>query len=766
MILLAEAAPVGVRTFTVDVLALVESLPKVMLGALVGLVQLTAVLVPAVAGLYLVIRRRYVLFMLCLLAVAIAAASMALLSGLVDQSIPHDELGFARIDSWFIGSQFPSSSYLAGLTAALVAASPWLARVWRRAGWVLILATVVARALTATEVPLRNAMMLTIGAAAGSAALLIIGAPRRRLDPETIRYALWRNGLDVDNLSPVDGPEGGATFVGRDAEGTPIMARALGRDQRDSDLLLRLWHGLTVKGLSNEAPISARRAVEHEALAMGLFTAAGARAPTPLAVVDTPDEAAVLAVSFDGGQRMSRLDRSGVSDAVLDDLWSQVALLQRRRFAHRSLNASTILVLDDRCTLADLRYADFSASDEVLGADVAEAIVSTSCIVGVERALAHAVEALSTEELARAAPLVQRAVLSSKTRSAVRESEKSSGLPKDALLDDVRDRLADAAGVEQIVVQPVQRITLKGTVALVGGLVLGAYLLNLASNWDEIWDAFTTADLVYVPPIIGLMITTYLTGALTLMGATTAELSFTRTSAVMFGQSFLNRFTPANAGGMAMRIRYLQLNGQDVTVATATIGLTSVASGVAQALMIVVFLIWGGASDRFSDFSFPSTGVVLVIVTVIGLVGWSVLASTWGRARIRPWIGEAYGRVRESFGEVLRSPRQLTRLMGGAILGKLATVIAFWLSVLAFDVTMSFPKAGALYMIAGTIGAAVPTPGGVGGVEAALTAALISFGVDNATAAAIVLLFRTLTFWLPTIPGYFFMRYCQRTGIV
>ncbi len=133
---------------------------------------------------------------------------------------------------------------------------------------------------------------------------------------------------------------------------------------------------------------------------------------------------------------------------------------------------------------------------------------------------------------------------------------------------------------------------------------------------------------------------------------------------------------------------------------------------------------------------------------------------------LRPWLGDAYERVSESFGEVLRSPRQLTRLMGGSILNKLANVIAFWLSVLAFDVDMGFAKAGALYMIANTIGSAVPTPGGVGGVEAALTAAPISFGVDNATAAAIVLLFRTLTFWLPTIPGYFFMRYTQRAGIV
>ena len=60
----------------------------------------------------------------------------------------------------------------------------------------------------------------------------------------------------------------------------------------------------------------------------------------------------------------------------------------------------------------------------------------------------------------------------------------------------------------------------------------------------------------------------------------------------MFGQSFLNRFTPMNAGGMAMRIRYLQKGGTDVAVATAAVGLTSLASGVVQVSFIVFFFLW------------------------------------------------------------------------------------------------------------------------------------------------------------------------------
>jgi uncharacterized protein (TIRG00374 family) len=234
----------------------------------------------------------------------------------------------------------------------------------------------------------------------------------------------------------------------------------------------------------------------------------------------------------------------------------------------------------------------------------------------------------------------------------------------------------------------------------------------------------------------------------------------------MFGQSYLNRFTPANAGGMAMRVRYLQLNGLDTAVSASAIALTSGASGVAQVVTIVVFLIWGGSSDKLSDFEFPDIGTIVVVILVVGLIATLFMITRFGRTVIWPWVSSAMSKVRESIGDLLKRPGKLGQLFGGALLGKLANVVSFWASMQAFGVDISFPKAGAMYIIATTIGSAVPTPGGVGGVEAALTAALIAYGVDNATAAAIVLFFRTLTFWLPTIPGYGFFRYTQAKGIV
>ena len=759
LVLLAWLAPNGLRTFGVDVLNLVDSLPRTLVEGLLGVVQLVAIVLPGAVVLGLLWRRAWALLGILAAAAALAAASMALLSSHVAASIPISQIGFDRYRSWLVGGQFPSSTYLAGATAAMVAAGPWLSRRWRRAGWVFIAAAVAARVLTATEVPIRVGMLLTLGAAAGSLALVLLGGPRRRLDAAVLVSALDPMGIDPSGLRPGPDDEGVPTFRATAPDGRGLVVKAAGRDQRDGDLLIGLWQRLTLRGLGDDLPRrSPRAAAAHEALALGLFGTAGASVPTPLAVTRTEDEVALLVTSLVPGRRLADLAPEELTDDLLDSLLAQVALLQHRRMAHRRLDPDHVIVDGATTTLTDLRWADLDASDEVLGAEVAEVLAALAAVVGDERAVAAAVRSLPVDQRARAVPLVQAPVLTPGTRRALKGDK--------GAITRLRDHLAEASGVEDVTLAPVSRVTVKGTVSLVGSVVLGYYLISLATDWQDIWDAFRDADLSYILPILVLTLGTYFTGALSLLGAVTTRLGLLRTTAVMLGQSFLNRFTPANAGGMAMRLRYLQLNGVETPVAAAAIGLTSAASGVAQAVLIVVFLVWGGASDRLSDFSLPDVSSILIPVLVIGVVVTVVLYSGWGRRVVRPWVQGAVAKVRANLAELARDPRRLAMLMGGAVLGKLCNITSFWLSTLAFGVDISYAKAGALFMIANTIGSAVPSPGGVGGIEAALTAVLISYGVESGTAAAVVLFYRTLTFWLPTVPGWGFLQYTQRKGIV
>jgi undecaprenyl-diphosphatase len=755
LLLLAVLQNTQLAKISTDILELFSGLPDALVNGLVGLVQLLATLMPVVVVFALFRSRSWQLSLLMVLASLIAAVTMALLTGVVDASVPAEQLGFDQVDSWFIGSQYPSATYLAMLTALLVTASPWLTRSWRRAGWVFIVFVMFARILSSVEVPVRNLMLLAVGAAAGSLALVVFGAPRRRVNIGSVRAALGCAGLEIDDVQLHVGRHRTPTFAATTTDGRRLFVKVLGRDQRDSDVLLRTWRSLTLKGVGGGTPSSPRRAVDHEALAMSIVGGV-APTPTPVAVLGTTDEASVLASTFIDGVRIS--EAAEVSDALMRNLWSHVAQLQQRRLAHGTLDATNVMVDGDRVTLVDFAKANIDADDATLGADVAELLASLTLLVGVDRAVAGAAVELPVDVLERAVPLLQAAVLSTDTRRAYKD--------RNDLLDSLRDAAAAQAELEQVELAPVRRITIGGAVSLVGSLVLVWYVVNLASNWDQTWEAFTSADLLYAVPIILMMISTYFSGAMSLIGATTIDLIYTRTVAVMFGQSYLNRFTPANAGGMAMRVRYLQLNGLETAVAASAIALTSGASGVAQVVTIVVFLIWGGASDKLTDFQFPDMGTIVVAILVLGLIATGLMVTRWGKTVILPWVTTALSKIKASIGDLLQRPGKLGQLFGGALLGKLANVVSFWASMLAFGIDISFPKAGAMYIIATTIGSAVPTPGGVGGVEAALTAALIAYGVDNATAAAIVLFFRTLTFWLPTIPGYGFFRYTRAKGIV
>ncbi|HTO01285.1 MAG TPA: lysylphosphatidylglycerol synthase transmembrane domain-containing protein, partial [Microthrixaceae bacterium] len=172
------------------------------------------------------------------------------------------------------------------------------------------------------------------------------------------------------------------------------------------------------------------------------------------------------------------------------------------------------------------------------------------------------------------------------------------------------------------------------------------------------------------------------------------------------------------------------------------------------------------ASDQLSNFELPSATKTLGLILIVGIVVGAIAMSGWGKRVIIPKVRQALGPAVASLATLSRQPGKMGLLFGGSALAKLATIMAFAATADAFGVDLSFARLGAVYMIANTIGSAVPTPGGVGGIEAALTAALISAGVDSATAGAVVLVFRLFTFWLPTLPGWMCLRRAQRTGIV
>ena len=70
------------------------------------------------------------------------------------------------------------------------------------------------------------------------------------------------------------------------------------------------------------------------------------------------------------------------------------------------------------------------------------------------------------------------------------------------------------------------------------------------------------------------------------------------------------------------------------------------------------------------------------------------------------------------------------------------------------------------YLAASVAAAAVPTPGGLGSVDAALVFTLVTAGASVPLATSAVLGFRIVTVWLPLVPGALVLALLVRRKVI
>jgi uncharacterized protein (TIRG00374 family) len=113
--------------------------------------------------------------------------------------------------------------------------------------------------------------------------------------------------------------------------------------------------------------------------------------------------------------------------------------------------------------------------------------------------------------------------------------------------------------------------------------------------------------------------------------------------------------------------------------------------------------------------------------------------------------------------DIAQRPLKLAEGIGGATLVTLGYILCLEVSVRAVGSHAQFAAVAVVFLTGQAIGSVVPTPGGLGAIEIALSGGLSTIAhVPTAFAVSAVLLFRLLTFWLPIPFGWAAMNYLQR----
>lgn len=748
--------PAQARSVAVDLVELVNQLPGWIRDLILGTTQLLALAVPV--ALAFVLGRRARLLWTATLSACAAGLLMAALQASLDEVVPSRVLLLAERPSWVTGAAFPSGAYLAGLTAAIVVAGPVLSRGWRQVSVAGLAIAVMSRIVTAVAVPLNLAVTLALGAAIGSLALVLLGSPRRRASRQAVLTGLATAGFPAETIEPWEAKGTHARlFRATTAGGRVAFVKLLGRDERDADLILRVVRQLRVKDLDDVRPgWSSERLAAHESYSGLLLARRGVSLAEVLAAGTTADGDGLVALAPVEGTRFDQLEAEALTDDVLDEVWRQVNLIHDQGIAHRWLTTHHLMLgPGGTVTVIDMRWAAHQAHPDQMAADVAALVTSLALVVGAERSVAAADRALGRLDLEAALPLVQPLAMPSDVRVAIGG--------QDHVLPAVRDRIQAAAGDAEYQLADIERIGLRHLASLFGGVVAIYTVLAFASSWSAIRAAITDLPPEAVPTLVLLAAVPYVAGAGTLVSVVPQRLPFVEVVKLMLAQSFLNRFTPANAGGMALRVRYLQQRGADLGGAATGVALTSVASGICQAAVILLFAVWTGSSTDGLNYRAPQASTVAVVLLVISVAAGLIWLTPWGRRKVASRIETTVKQVWGTLRSLARQPGRFVTLFSTTLISKIATIGAFTESCRAMEIGVAFPRLGLLYLTASSVASAAPTPGGVGAVEAALTAALTGAGVPAAEALSAVFLFRLVTYWLPVPFGWWSLHRLQRT---
>jgi len=727
---------------------------------LIGLVQVTFV-IAAAAVVFAVLRYRRARLLAQLAAGAlIAGAALSAILYLAADKDPHSVALTTGQGSWLAGAWFPSPALFATAAAIAVALAPWLNRSWCRTTWLVLSTMVGARLVTGTVLPVELLLALAVGVTVGASVLVAFGVPDKRMGPNGVAEALRSAGLPTTVVEPANvRTKGSRPFVAVTNDGRWLFIKALGSDQRDADLLYRVYRFARLRNVGDTWPAaSVIRAVERQALVGMSAERAGVQVPSVVRVIRAGRGTALLVMERVSGTSLGDFPPWTISDELLQRLWAEVESLHRAGIAHRGLRAANVMVEGDaEPWLTDFSFSELSASQRQKDLDIAELLASLATMVGAERAVSGAAAVIGPEALAAAVPLLQPLALSAATRHAIGRT--------DGLLSGTRAAATAASGLSEQPLARLQRVRLKSLLAIVAAAGAFYFILPQLAHVGSSWQALQSAHWAWLPVVLAASALTYLASAAALISAVPGPIPFWPTTLTQAASSFVNRVSPANVGGMALNARFLQKRGVPPGAGIAAVGVNALMGAVAHLVLMVIFFTLAGHELAHTFKLPPPSKLLLILAGAAALVG-IVLATSRGRrfaaARILPALRSAAASLRT----VAASPLKLALLFGASAMVTLAYIAGLVGSVHAFGGGVGIAEIGAVYLGAAVIAAVSPTPGGLGAIEAALVAGLTGVGMHAGPAVSAVLTYRLATYWLPIVPGWLSWRFLQKRDYV
>lgn len=556
----------------------------------------------------------------------------------------------------------------------------------------------------------------------------------------------------LESYHPPIGEEAARNYVVIDADDVAYHASMLDADRQIVGLLATMWSRIVLTTTARHTEATIEAAKDRFAL-MELAAVSARLVPDRGLHVAATDNSAVILMRVCGGTALDRLDADGIPDSALDEVWDILRHAHQRGLSHGDVQAGVTALRDGHVELLHWENGSIAASEMERRIDMAQTMAMMAGMVGIDRAVASANRCLSADQVISLAPILQRAVIPAQTRAQFHDRKE---------LESLRDRLTEQVPeVGTITPTQLYRFSPRTVVTVTIGLI-AVYLLLGSVNFTDLRETLAQANPLWMLFAFGSALFTYLGAAMTLQAYTAEKLPLRESTIVQVAASVVTLVAPAGIGPAALNLRFLHKRRVPTPIALATVILVQVAQFATTIIFLIVLSLATGEVGRLT---LPSGSVLFGVVLAILVIGALMLITPlrqWVARKTRPTIDQVWPRLVW----LTTHPSRILYGFAGSIVQTIAFVTCFGGCLASFGYPLPIVTLALTYLLSNSLGSIIPSPGGIGPVETALTGGLSVAGVPYSIAFSTAILYRLFTFWGRVPLGWLALRYLSKREII
>ncbi|MGQ4360554.1 lysylphosphatidylglycerol synthase domain-containing protein [Streptomyces sp. SAS_272] len=278
---------------------------------------------------------------------------------------------------------------------------------------------------------------------------------------------------------------------------------------------------------------------------------------------------------------------------------------------------------------------------------------------------------------------------------------------------------------------------------------------------DASADRLAVADRAWLLAAGAAALATWVFAAVAQQGAVAERLPAGQLVAAQFAACAANHLLPAGVGASAVNLRFLTRRGLSTARSATALAVKAAAGALVRFALAVVLLLASPRTPRLSP-ALPRACILLSVAGCVIVAATAVALSRPARRGVGRAAGQVLADVRAVHGQRARACALWGGSLGFALLHA-AVVIAV---VRALDVPVPAGHVLLAYLLASGAAVLLPTPGGLGSLDAALVLTLTAAGTPAAAALSAVFGYRLLTAWLPLLPGLLVLAVSARRSVL